>query len=756
MLKRFTTLLLSVAMVAISVTPAQATVFASPESFGLPAGIAPISRAASLASVAPTDNVLVTYPSAAEAAATQVESETTLLDGARQSVSVMTKADAQAFAKTHPNAVIETDKPMHLDEVNTSPSWNQDRIDQQSLPLDGKYEYQTFGKGVRIYVIDSGVTMVSELNGRVENGAYNRTIATTSNDCSGHGTSVASVAAGKTLGVAPQATIVPIRVFSCAGTGYQSYSIEALSWVASNHPGGPAVINMSLGGDYSYAYNAAVQTAIDRGFTVVVSAGNETSDACWASPASARNAITVGATDRNDAMSYFSNYGSCVDIMAPGSNIPAANMSSIFPMTRSGTSFSAPMVSGAVARALERQPRMTPAEASDWLITNSTPNLVTGLIGQQTPNRLLFVDQSGLIKVSNPSITGTAMVGEMLSADTGTWDSGTTFAYQWNRYSNGQASPISGATSSAYTIDANDLNQSITVTVTGTNSGATAVRTSAATAQVQKGTQKTKAQPKLVGTLAVGQTISVDVAEFTAGSTLSYEWFIDAVSVTTPTAGQLKLEGSNLAKKLSLKVTANLPGYNPYVVSIDAKDPVAPGTFVAKGTPAINGNIKALETVSVSAGVWDDGIALTYQWAIDGQAIDGQTTENFKLPRESVGKNLTVAITATKLGYVTETVTSAPIAIAALTFIKAPVPTIKGTATVGKKLTAYVGTWQDGTTVTYQWRRNGAPIAGATRGTYTVSKLDVGKTISVAVTGQQEYFESKTIVSKATKKVTKN
>jgi hypothetical protein len=251
----------------------------------------------------------------------------------------------------------------------------------------------------------------------------------------------------------------------------------------------------------------------------------------------------------------------------------------------------------------------------------------------------------------------------------------------------------------------------------------------------------------------VGQTISVDVAEFTVGSAFTFEWFIDAVSVTTPTPGQIKLEGAYLAKKLSLKVTADLPGYNSYVVSIDAKDPVGPGTFVAKGTPVINGTIKALELVTVAAGVWDDGVTLNYQWAIDGAAIEGQTTDTFKLPRESVGKNLTVAVTATKLGYVTETVTSAPIAIAALTFIKAPVPTIRGTAAVGKKLTAYVGTWQDGATISYQWKRNGVAIAGATRGTYVLTKADKGKTITVAITGTQEFFTPTTKTSKATLKV---
>jgi hypothetical protein len=375
------------------------------------------------------------------------------------------------------------------------------------------------------------------------------------------------------------------------------------------------------------------------------------------------------------------------------------------------------------------------------------------LNGSQTPNRLLYVDQSGLINISNPSISGIAEVGEVMSADVGVWDSGTTFAYQWNRVSGTSTSLISGATQSSYTLDASDLGQTVTVTVIGSNSGASAIRTSAASATIQKGTQRTSAQPKIAGSLAVGQNVSVDVTEFKIGSTFTFEWFVDNVSVTSPTAGQLRLEGANLGKKLSLKVTADLAGYKPYIVSIDAKDPIAPGTFVAKATPTITGLIKALETVKVTPGTWDEGVALTYQWAIDGQSVDAAIAETFKLPRESVGKTVTVTVTGSKLGYVTESITSIGIAVAPLTFVKAPIPTIKGTAVVGKKLTAYIGTWDDGTSITYQWKRNGVAIKGATRGTYVLTKADLGKLITIAITGNQQFFTPTTKTSKATARV---
>jgi hypothetical protein len=343
----------------------------------------------------------------------------------------------------------------------------------------------------------------------------------------------------------------------------------------------------------------------------------------------------------------------------------------------------------------------------------------------------------------------------MLSADAGIWDVGTTLSYQWNRVIGDQTAPIIGATTSTYTADASDLGAQLNVSVTGSNSGASAIRTSLATEAVAKGIQKTTAQPKIAGSLAVGQTVSVDVTEFKTGSTFTYEWFIDSVSVSSPTAGQLRLEGANLGKKLSIRVTADLPGYNPYVVSVDAKDPIAPGAFVTKSTPTVTGLIKALETVSVSAGNWDEGVSLTYQWAIDSQSVDGANTDSFKLPRESVGKTITVSVTGSKLGYVTETMASSGAAIAALTFIKAPVPSIKGTAAVGKKLTAYIGTWDDGTTISYQWKRNGLAIKGATKVSYSLTKADLGKLITVEVTGQQEFFETKIKSSKATKKVTK-
>jgi subtilisin family serine protease len=752
LMKRFNILLLSMAMAAIWVTPVSAAVSSHPEAFGLPTGVAPISKATNLASALPTDNVLVTYPNLAARAASLIKSETPLVDGSRTSVSIMTKADAQAFAKKNPNVVIETDKPIFQHEVNTSPSWNQDRIDQQSLPLDGIYRYQTTGKGVRVYVIDSGVRASNpEFGNRVESGYYSSNVAYSSDDCSGHGTSVASLIAGKTLGVAPEATIIPLRVFSCSGSGYQSYSIEALNWVIANHPYGvPGVINMSLGGAYSPAYNTAVQTAIDRGFSVVASAGNESSDACYSSPASAPGAITVGASDRNDRVSTFSNYGSCVDIFAPGSDLQAANMSGLFPRSFSGTSASAPVVTGVIARFLERKPTLSPSEVSELLKSTATGGVLAGLVGS-SPNRLIYISESGLAFSPVPTISGEAAVGETLTTVTGPWDEGTSFSYQWLR--NGVLIP--NETKAVLVLTEFDLGTQISVTLTGINAGSTAIRTSRPTVPVKKGNLNLGSAPLLLGQAIVGSTLKVDTSAFPSNLSLTYTWFVDGQVAASIGASEFPLTAALLGKKISVKVQASRQAYNSSEWLIASAGPVSQGIFKIKTTPVLQGELRADSNLEVIAGNWDDGVIFNYAWFIDGVSVDNESEAKFVIPRDAIGKQVSVTVTVTKPGYKSESFTFTPEIVAPLQFSSALSVVITGKTNVGKLLSAKIQSLESGTRFTYQWRRNGLPIKGATKASYVLTTVDLSKMVSVEVIVSNKYFETIKLVSKATKKVTK-
>jgi subtilisin family serine protease len=298
----------------------------------------------------------------------------------------------QAAALTNDARVeyVEQDQVFQTQATQTPATWGLDRVDQRDLPLNNTYTYNQTGQGVQAYIIDTGMRAThQQFTGRVGNGFTAINDGNGTNDCNGHGTHVAGTVGGTTYGIAKQVTLHAVRVLDCAGSGSTTGVIAGVDWVTQNH-GSPAVANMSLGGGVSTALDQAVANSISSGVSYAIAAGNSNANACNSSPARVATANTVGATTNTDARSSFSNFGTCVDIFAPGSNITSSwNTNDTATNTISGTSMATPHVTGALALYLQTNPTASPATATQALINNSTPNKVTNP-GTGSPNRLLF------------------------------------------------------------------------------------------------------------------------------------------------------------------------------------------------------------------------------------------------------------------------------------------------------------------------------------------------------------------------------
>jgi subtilisin family serine protease len=295
---------------------------------------------------------------------------------------------ARALAADPRVAYVEQDIEMHALETQNNATWGLDRIDQRDLPLSTTYTFNTRAANVHAYIIDTGIfTAHPDFGGRASVAFDSVGDGRNGTDCHGHGTHVAGTVGGTTWGVAKNVRLHAVRVLSCLGSGTTAGVIAGVDWVTSNHIK-PAVANMSLGGGVQTSLDAAVRNSIAAGVTYAIAAGNSNADACTASPARTAEAITVGATANNDARASFSNFGTCLDIFAPGVGITSAWLNG-GTNTISGTSMASPHVAGAAALYLADHPQATPLAVRNALVNGATPGKVSNP-GPGSPNALLY------------------------------------------------------------------------------------------------------------------------------------------------------------------------------------------------------------------------------------------------------------------------------------------------------------------------------------------------------------------------------
>ncbi|ROQ81200.1 subtilisin family serine protease [Streptomyces sp. CEV 2-1] len=302
----------------------------------------------------------------------------------------LSSTGAKRLAADPAVASVEQDQKVHATATQSNAPWGLDRIDQANLPLSGTYTYpDSAGGGTTVYVLDTGVRIThQEISGRASYGYDFVDNDTTAQDGYGHGTHVATTVAGSTYGVAKKAKIVAVRVLGNDGSGTTAGVIAGVDWITANHVAS-SVANVSLGGGASTTLDNAVSRSIASGVTYSIAAGNSGALASNYSPARVAAAITVGATTRTDARASYSNYGSAVDIFAPGSGITAGwNSSDSATYTGDGTSFAAPHVSGAAAVYLTNHPGASPAAVASALVNGATSGVLTG-VGSGSPNKLL-------------------------------------------------------------------------------------------------------------------------------------------------------------------------------------------------------------------------------------------------------------------------------------------------------------------------------------------------------------------------------
>jgi subtilisin family serine protease len=525
-------------------------------------------------------------------------------------LSVRASQNAATALDRAPGLTVHEDVEVSLARTqNPAPSWGLDRVDQRDLPLSGSSAGSVAhtGQGVWAYIADTGILSAhQEFGGRVAPGMTRIVDGRGTEDCHGHGTHVAGTVAGKTLGVAHAATLIPLRVMDCAGAGVTSDVIAGMDWAIGHHPAGqPAVMNLSVGSSSSVLTDAVDRVTAD-GIIVVAAAGNSGVDACTTYPAASANAIAVGATNSSDARSSWSNFGPCLDLFAPGESVRSAgHTGTTSVVAMSGTSMAAPHVAGAVALLLNANPSLTTSAVRTALISGATSGKVTSP-GTGSPNLLLFVDpQAGVTVTAAPS----APTAPQLSLATTT--SG---AVNWAQPTTSGTEPITGyavtlrnASTGAAVASRTVSSGTFTTTFTGLVSGTSyvaairAITSTSTSAEALTGTVTTPTAPASVQnlTLAVsgaGALTSAWAAPSSDGGSAVLDY-----SVTLRNASTGAVVSSRIVSSTTRSVTqTGLTVGTAYRVTVAARNAVGASSALSSASVTAATTSSAVRSVTVS------------------------------------------------------------------------------------------------------------------------------------------------------------